>query len=217
MGKAIYNRLSGSENAEGAGVGVKDVHPEALTSGKRNAIVAKERGVESYESSGERALRERYGIDITDSPRAQLTPEALSQYDLVINLAERFQTPEWLRGTNVVWWNIKDPGLVNAADERSKAANVAMDIIERNIKSLLDGTIIDDEIDATHLLAWTTTPWTLPGNTALAVNKDLDYVEVKTGDEQFILAKALVEKVLQDEKHQPLEYEVLRTMKGAIS
>lgn len=68
--------------------------------------------------------------------------------------------------------------------------------------------------DVTYLLAWTTTPWTLPGNTALAVNKDLDYVEVKAGDEQFILAKDLVEKVLQDEKHQPLAYEVLRTLKG---
>ncbi len=67
----------------------------------------------------------------------------------------------------------------------------------------------------TTLLAWTTTPWTLPGNTALAVNKDLEYVEVKVGNEQFVLAKALVEKVLQDEKHQPLEYEVLRTLKGS--
>ncbi len=69
--------------------------------------------------------------------------------------------------------------------------------------------------DGGTLLAWTTTPWTLPGNTAVAVNKNLEYVEVKVGDEQFILAKALVEKVLQDEKHQPLEYEVLRTMKGS--
>lgn len=68
--------------------------------------------------------------------------------------------------------------------------------------------------DGSTLLAWTTTPWTLPGNTALAVNKDLDYVEVKTGDEQFIIAKALVEKVLQNEKHQPLEYEILRALKG---
>ncbi len=66
-----------------------------------------------------------------------------------------------------------------------------------------------------YLLAWTTTPWTLPGNTALAVNKDLEYVEVKVGNEQFVLAKALVEKVLQDEKHQPLEYEVVRTLKGS--
>jgi isoleucyl-tRNA synthetase len=64
------------------------------------------------------------------------------------------------------------------------------------------------------LLAWTTTPWTLPANTAVAVNKDFDYVEVKVGTERFILAKDLLKKVLTDEKHQPLEYEVIRTLKG---
>ncbi len=69
--------------------------------------------------------------------------------------------------------------------------------------------------DGSVLLAWTTTPWTLPANTALAVNEKLDYVEVKTGDNQFIVAKELVGKVLQDEKHQPLEYEVIREMKGS--
>lgn len=64
------------------------------------------------------------------------------------------------------------------------------------------------------LLAWTTTPWTLPANTALAVNPELDYVEVRVGDDQFVLAKALVEKVLVDEKRQPLAYEVMRELKG---
>ena len=68
--------------------------------------------------------------------------------------------------------------------------------------------------DGSTLLAWTTTPWTLPANTAVAVNKDFDYVEVKVGDEQFILAKKLVEKVLTDEKHQPLDYEIVRKLKG---
>ncbi len=68
--------------------------------------------------------------------------------------------------------------------------------------------------DGSTLLAWTTTPWTLPANTAVAVNKDFEYVEVKVADEQFILAKELVEKVLTDEKHQPLEYEVVRELKG---
>ena len=66
----------------------------------------------------------------------------------------------------------------------------------------------------TTLLAWTTTPWTLPGNTALAVNPDVEYVEVEVGDAKFILAKDLVEKVLTDEKHNVLEYKVLRTLKG---
>lgn len=69
--------------------------------------------------------------------------------------------------------------------------------------------------DGSTLLAWTTTPWTLPANTAVAVNKDLDYIEVKVGDEQFILAKELAQKVLTNEKHQPLEYEVVRTLKGS--
>ena len=68
--------------------------------------------------------------------------------------------------------------------------------------------------DGSTLLAWTTTPWTLPANTAVAVNEKLDYVEVKVGDEQFILAKELLGKVLQDEKHQPLAYEIVRELKG---
>lgn len=65
------------------------------------------------------------------------------------------------------------------------------------------------------LLAWTTTPWTLLANTALAVNEKLDYVEVKLADEQFILAKELLGKVLQDEKHLPLDYKIVRELKGA--
>lgn len=69
--------------------------------------------------------------------------------------------------------------------------------------------------DGSTLLAWTTTPWTLPANTALAVNNDFDYAEVQVGDEKFILAKDLADKVLTDEKHNTLDYEVLRTLKGS--
>jgi isoleucyl-tRNA synthetase len=64
------------------------------------------------------------------------------------------------------------------------------------------------------LLAWTTTPWTLPANTAVAVNKDFVYTEVEVAGETFILAKELLGKVLTDEKHQPLEYKVMRELKG---
>jgi len=71
--------------------------------------------------------------------------------------------------------------------------------------------IIDQDYS---LLAWTTTPWTLPANTALAVNPDVEYVEVAVGDTKLVLAKDLVEKVLTDEKHNAVEYTVLRTLKG---
>jgi len=68
--------------------------------------------------------------------------------------------------------------------------------------------------DGSTLLAWTTTPWTLSANTALAVNPTLDYVEVKVDDEQFILAKELVGTVLTDEKRKPMSYEIVRELKG---
>ncbi len=64
------------------------------------------------------------------------------------------------------------------------------------------------------LLAWTTTPWTLPSNTATAVHKDMDYVEIDIDGQRLVLAKALVEKVMTNEKHQPLEFTVVRTFKG---
>mgnify|MGYP001128806021 CR=1 FL=1 len=69
--------------------------------------------------------------------------------------------------------------------------------------------------DEAYLLTWTTTPWTLPANTAVAVNKDFEYVEVKLADGQkLIVAKDLAPKVFTDEKHQPIPYTVERTLKG---
>lgn len=65
-----------------------------------------------------------------------------------------------------------------------------------------------------YLLAWTTTPWTLPANTAVAVNKDLTYTEVVVEGEHFILAKDLLDKALTDEKHQPIKYTVVQSFKG---
>ena len=57
-------------------------------------------------------------------------------------------------------------------------------------------------------LVWTTTPWTLPGNTAIAVHPDVEYARVRAGEEVFILAKDLVPKVIEG------EHEILGTVKG---
>jgi len=65
--------------------------------------------------------------------------------------------------------------------------------------------------DGRYLLAWTTTPWTLPANTAVAVGENETYAEVQMANgEHYILLAELVEKVLTDEKHQPVAYEVVR-------
>ena len=72
---------------------------------------------------------------------------------------------------------------------------------------------LEDEDE--YLLAWTTTPWTLPANMVLAVNRDVDYSLVAYGDKKFYVASDRVEKVMTDEKHQSLEYSIIKTIKGS--
>ncbi|OGO19522.1 MAG: isoleucine--tRNA ligase [Chloroflexi bacterium RBG_16_50_11] len=62
----------------------------------------------------------------------------------------------------------------------------------------------------TYFLAWTTTPWTLPGNTALAVNPKAEYVIVEVGNEYLILANALRHPVGLDEN------KVIMKFNGAV-
>ena len=77
--------------------------------------------------------------------------------------------------------------------------------------------IAGEEVKDTYILAWTTTPWTLPSNLALCVNKSYEYAKVKanigTDDEPqyetYILAKDLIESVLKE-----TPYEILSTFKG---
>ncbi|MCF0167335.1 MAG: class I tRNA ligase family protein [Bacteroidales bacterium] len=58
-------------------------------------------------------------------------------------------------------------------------------------------------------LAWTTTPWTLPSNTALCVNPDETYVKVQQGDEFYYMAEALLGKVLGE------DYTIIKKYKGS--
>ena len=66
-----------------------------------------------------------------------------------------------------------------------------------------------------YILAWTTTPWTLPSNVALCVNPSETYVKVHTADGYtYILAKALCEKVLGGEDSPTSPYEVIDEFSG---
>ncbi len=61
--------------------------------------------------------------------------------------------------------------------------------------------------DNTFILAWTTTPWTLPSNVALCMNPDEDYAEIEADGTRYILAEALVPKFFE-------EYKVIEKRKG---
>jgi isoleucyl-tRNA synthetase len=77
------------------------------------------------------------------------------------------------------------------------------------------------DAENTYLLAWTTTPWTLPGNVALAVNAKVDYVLVEgkldetAQTERLYLAKSLLQSVVLDRVKEGGGYEVIEEMKGA--
>jgi len=95
-------------------------------------------------------------------------------------------------------------------------SEIAMDNSYKDITDIsvyVKFKLIDEE--NTYLLAWTTTPWTLPGNTAIAINKEFIYVFVKNqienGEEILILAKDLFEK-LKDKFKNP---EIIKEVKGS--
>ncbi len=102
-----------------------------------------------------------------------------------------------------VWWALKGIWDKNLIYEGTKVlpycprcetpianSEIAMDGSYKDITDIsvyVKLALVDEP--KTFLVAWTTTPWTLPGNTAAAVNPDLDYVIGKMGDEYYIVGK----------------------------
>ena len=346
MAQAFYNHFTKTQNADSAGVNAEK-YPTAeipTVADFDTHLVAK-----NLDPLAIIDLMREKGIEVGASQRTQLTKDMLCDYDLVVNIANRNQTPDWLKGDNVVWWKIEDPHA-----ESRELAELACDEIEKRVKKLISGEVVDDiqkpvgfdecersyvgallvdtngkliaqqrddkpgitnpgmvslfggtshegespietlrrelqeeleleinsnnlllqavkhengtnvacsiyivtGVDAeklklhegagfatgtpeellnrpvtavtqqaieafveaqntTYILAWTTTPWTLPANLMLAVNPDMTYCEVLVDGEKLIIAEETLERTLQDEKHRPLDYEVLRTFPGS--
>ena len=68
------------------------------------------------------------------------------------------------------------------------------------------------ELDGAYLLIWTTTPWTLPSNQAVAVNPDVEYVLVQSEERRYVLAKARLAAYAREFGEEP---EILATYRGA--
>ena len=66
------------------------------------------------------------------------------------------------------------------------------------------------DAENTYILVWTTTPWTLPSNLALAVGEDIDYACCESDGQTLIVAEALREAVFRD-----IEHTVVKTIKGS--
>lgn len=128
-----------------------------------------------------------------------------------------------------VWWILKqfwDKGLLYRGYKivpysPTSGTPLSSHEVSLGYKDVIDPSVfvrfpLKDE-EGVYFMAWTTTPWTLPGNAALAVNPDADYVQVEVatddGKEQLILAEALVTKVL-GELEEGQERKVVKRYKG---
>ena len=97
----------------------------------------------------------------------------------------------------VLWSTVEKTALADAEveyqDHKSDTIYAAFTVKSSNIKELIDNDII----------IWTTTPWTIPANKALAYNESLDYllIQIQEGifeDKKIVVAAALLESVLKD-------------------
>ena len=116
-------------------------------------------------------------------------------------------------GTGLSSHELNQPGCYRDVKDRTA---VAMFKVIDNVQLKIDNLVGD-----AYFLAWTTTPWTLPSNTALAVGKNIDYVLVKTFNPfshiltNVILAKELVGKHFS-EKNKELKFEDYKVGDKAI-
>jgi isoleucyl-tRNA synthetase len=126
-----------------------------------------------------------------------------------------------------IWWGFKqlyDAGKVYEGEKvllyctrdatPISKAEVAMDNSYKDVTDPSVYTKLKLKGEDKYLLIWTTTPWTLPANTAAAVNIDIEYAEVEVSGQIYIVALDLIATIFQDEKHQPIDHKIIRKFKG---
>jgi len=157
-----------------------------------------------------------------ESPIETLRRELQEELELEVNSNNLLlQTVKHENGTNVACSIYIVTGVDAEKLELHEGAGFAMgtpeELLSRPVTAVTQQAIeaFVEAQDSVSVLAWTTTPWTLPANLMLAVNPEMTYCEVLVGGEKLIIAEEALERTLQDEKHQPLDYKVLRTFPGS--
>ena len=99
--------------------------------------------------------------------------------------------------------------LDNSYRERAdKSVTILFNLLEKP-------KFIDEKFDNYQISAWTTTPWTLPSNLALAVGPEMDYVCVKRGNDCVIIAEFALEAYKKELKNSDGEFDIISKVKGS--
>ncbi len=144
----------------------------------------------------------RLGV-LGDWENPYITMDPKYQADIVRELGKFFEKGLVYRAKKPVYWC---PSCVTAL------AEAEIEYWEEKSPSIYVAFKVKDFPEETYLVIWTTTPWTLPANVAIAVNPELKYVILKTEKGNLIVAKEL----LNDFKEKTgLEGEVVKEFKGS--
>lgn len=170
---------------------------------------------------------EEYGVGNFNRRAREMVQEYVSDWKEIVPRLGRFvdmendyRTMDWYYTESVmqIFKQLYDKGLVYEGYKSMQICprcETTLSNFEVNLgyKDITDISVVVkfELIDepGTFILAWTTTPWTLPGNVALAVNPEIVYCEVKRGDEKFIIAKPRLEKYFKE------DYEIIAEIKGS--
>ncbi|MCR2820793.1 isoleucine--tRNA ligase [Lederbergia panacisoli] len=141
-----------------------------------------------------------------ENPYITLKPEYEAQQIQVFG--EMAKKGYIYKGKKPVYWSPSSESALAEAeieyqDKRSPSVYVSFQVT--------DGKNVVPE--KSKFIIWTTTPWTIPANLAIAVNPDLDYVVVQVNENQYIVAKDLLESVNSVLKWENAE--TVQTVKGA--
>ncbi|QLB20471.1 isoleucine--tRNA ligase [Vespertiliibacter pulmonis] len=164
---------------------------------------------------GQKADFIRLGV-LGDWEKPYLTMNFDTEANIIRTLGKVIKNGHLYKGSKPVHWCL-DCGSslaeaeVEYEDKVSPSIYVKFSAVDQDAVANLFGNKGHGKISA---VIWTTTPWTLPSNRAIAVNPDLEYQLVQVGDERLILAADLVESVKNAIKVE--EIERLGTVKGEV-
>ena len=146
-----------------------------------------------------------------DHPYLTMSPEFEAREVLVFG--EMFKKGYIYKGLKPVYWCPKDETALAEAEIEymtDKCTSIYVKFRVNDDKGKLEG--ICDK-NNTYFIIWTTTTWTLPGNLAIALNPDEDYVVARAENgECYIVAEALLPKTMEEGKIE--NYEILAKMPG---
>jgi isoleucyl-tRNA synthetase len=142
----------------------------------------------------------RLGV-LGDWERPYLTMDYQVEADTVRALGRIIERGHVVKGEKPVHWCVDcGSALAEAEVEYEDKTSHAIDVrfrVEDELDFLRRCTLDDDGDGPVSVVIWTTTPWTLPANQAVALHPELDYALVRVNDERLLLAAELVESAMQ--------------------